>query len=255
MNLSVYNAFCSFAPPSADEGVVVASDLTQEWLLPWWFSHYKKHNNHPVTFVDLGLSKEMKAWCKEHGHLAPLPVPDLFVKEKEELSLKQIALWEKRHGTHFWENRKGWFKKPLACLQAPYKRSIWLDSDCEVRGDLSPLFSKDLSPHKVMVAKEYLEGGGKGVNSGVLVFETDCPLILEWAKEAFAGNARFVGDQDILSHLIEETGVKPKELPPIYNWSRFSGENPEAIVMHWHGNHGKKVIAHQITKQNLEIFS
>ncbi len=28
-------------------GVLVASDQTLEWMLPWWWRHYKKHNNFP----------------------------------------------------------------------------------------------------------------------------------------------------------------------------------------------------------------
>ena len=106
-----------------------------------------------------------------------------------------------------------------------------------------------------MVAMEFMEGGGEGVNSGVLLFDTGCPLILDWAKEALHGNAVFVGDQDILSHLIDSTKTPVATLPPIYNWSRFAGESQDAVVMHWHGNHGKTVISHQIARKNLEIFT
>lgn len=255
MNPTLYNSYCKFAETTQEKGIVIASDLTQEWLLPWWMENYEKHNSLPVSFVDFGMSSEMKEWCKKKGNYIPLPIPDVFVKEKEELSKEIIEIWEERHGKGFWVNRNAWFKKPLACLQSPYEKTIWVDSDCEIRGDLSPLFSLPLPSSNLMVAKEYAEGGGEGVNSGVLVFKNGAPLILEWGKESLLGNEVFVGDQDILSYLIDSQQIEVATLPPIYNWSRFSGENPEAIVMHWHGNHGKTVISHQISRKNLEIFN
>ena len=41
----------------------------------------------------------------------------------------------------FWQCRNAWFKKPLACLQSPFKRTIWVDLDCEVRRELGELFA------------------------------------------------------------------------------------------------------------------
>ncbi len=59
-----YKLLCQSSVPTSfhPEGVIVASDLSQEWLLPWWWDHYKNFNNFPVTFVDLELSNKMKTW-------------------------------------------------------------------------------------------------------------------------------------------------------------------------------------------------
>ena len=46
------------------DGVIVGSDYSQEWLLPWWWENYTKHNRYPVTFVDFGLSQEPIELCR-----------------------------------------------------------------------------------------------------------------------------------------------------------------------------------------------
>lgn len=235
-----------------DRGCIVASDLSQEWLLPWWWDHYSMHNTLPVTFVDLGLSSEGRSWCKQKGHYVQLPYIPLHVLDKKELPQEQILAWEQEHGTHFWPSRNAWFKKPLACLQSPYKKTLWLDLDCEVRGLLDPVFELSIPASHMTIGREYTERHGEGVNSGVILFETPCLLLQSWAEEALRNSHLYVGDQDILSKFMQENPSSMGVLPPIYNWSRFQGENPNAVIMHWHGNHGKTVISHQIMKKNLE---
>jgi len=45
-------------------GVVVAANGTQEWLLKWWWDHYSKNSDFPVTFFDLGKSKSARNFCE-----------------------------------------------------------------------------------------------------------------------------------------------------------------------------------------------
>ncbi len=229
-----------FKTPSLLEGVIVGTDQTQEWILPWWWHHYSKFNTLPVTFIDFGMTETAKAFCKERGSLVKLPIPDIFVAEKQEIDDASIHLWENTFGKEFWMRRNGWFKKPMACLLSPYQKSIWIDLDCEVRGSLNPL----LTYETLALAKDIHDpiSERKGYNSGVIVFKHGLPLFEEWADTAFASNHLFAGDQDVLTHLIKTRGFKIDELPLIYNWSRCSGEDPEAVVYHWHGRHGKQVI-------------
>ncbi|MBS0628502.1 MAG: hypothetical protein JSS09_09885 [Verrucomicrobia bacterium] len=237
----------------AEKGFIVAADLTQEWLLPWWFENYSKHNNLPVAFVDFGLSKEMKQWCQEKGHYINLPIPDVFVAEKDTLPTQHIEFWENQFGTHFWKSRNAWFKKPLACLQSPYQKSVWMDLDCEIKGSLLPIFSLPDSAVGLTIAKGYsFITDGADVNSGVIFFQRGSPIIEDWAKEAIRNNHVYVGDQDILYDLILKKNLPIGELPSIYNWSRFSESNPNALVVHWHGDHGKSFITHQIQKSNMQ---
>src|SRR5690606_21882871 len=109
------------------DGVVVATDITQEWLLPWWWENFRKYNACPVAFVNFCMSEEKKAWCREHGELIPLLVVDDFVAEREEIATELVSDWEKSFSKKFWPSRNAWFKKSLACLQSPFQRTIWCD--------------------------------------------------------------------------------------------------------------------------------
>ncbi len=232
--------------PLQEKGVLVASDSTQEWLLPWWFENYQKHNDLPVCFVDFGLSAPMKAWCKSKGDYIYLEVPDVFVAEKKVCTESDILLWEEGYGKSFWESRNAWFKKPLACLQSCYQKTLWVDSDCEIRGSLKPLFSMEI-PFSGMMVNQDLE-----VNSGVILFVYRSCLIEKWARLSLENNKHYRGDQDILADLLKKQ--EAANLPLIYNHSRLLEDVPNVVVKHWHGANGKTVIAHQIHKKNLEIF-
>ncbi len=219
------------------EGIVVGSDDRQEWLLPWWWENYRRHNSFPVAFVDFGLSERMKEWCRGRGELVSLRVADVFVKDRDEVEGSRVEEWEKAYGEGFWYSRKAWFKKPLACLRSPFQKSIWMDTDCEVLGKLDPLF--ELSG--MAIAKDQVN---EGYNSGVVVFQRDDPIIQEWVDLSFEKNGEFRGDQELLSVILQ--GKSICELPPIYNWSVGYGENPEAVICHWLGDMGKMALRNQI---------
>ena len=87
----------------------------------------------------------------------------------------------------------------------------------------------------------------------MIVFEHGAKLIEHWAEESFKESHLFIGDQDILRSLIDNNKLETGDLPLLYNWSRFNKDNPEAVVMHWHGNYGKTTIAHLIAKKNLAL--
>jgi len=243
----IYSSYRKWRTANRQEkdGILVATDLTQEWLLPWWWQNYRKFNTHPVAFVDLGMSEEAKEWCKERGEWIPLPVADIFVATKEEVTPSLVEAMEKACGNLFWTSRNAWFKKPLACLQSPFRRTIWIDLDCQVQGAIEPLFSTCESMIAMVSETE------RFYNSGVIVFKEYTPLIESWADAAFERNHEYRGDQDILNQLIQEQNLPVFELPESCNWMRIKGENPEALIMHWHGQYGKEHILHQMRKENL----
>ncbi len=227
------------------DGVIVAADMSQEWLLPWWLESYQKHNSFPVAFIDLGMSFQGKKWCQSQGEHIPLRILPDFVKEREEIDPAHIASWEKTYGHWFWDSRAAWFQKPLACLKTPFERTLWIDLDCEVLAPLSPLFSYS-TPDKIGIVRDQTKAGASSpfpiYNSGVISFCRNSPLIAEWAQQSMELNHTFTGDQDVLSYLIEQKPHSIAEIPPIYNWSRTLPENKEAAIVHWHGQHGKVVI-------------
>lgn len=230
-------------------GILVGSNARQEWLLSWWWENYRRHNNDPVSFVDFGLSAEKKEWCKERGRLISLRMPPLFVKDRDEVDTLLVKEWESRFPDLFWESREAWFKKPQACLQSPYKKTIWLDLDCEVVKPLNGL----LKAPGIALARDRaaLEPRFPIYNSGVIVFQKNDPLIFEWAKQSIEKNELFRGDQDLLSQIIAEKRHSISELSPIYNWSVGEGEREDVVIYHWLGEAAKSALRNKLILEAL----
>ena len=228
---------------SKKNGFLVAADSKQEWLLPWWWKHYSSYNCLPVTFVDIGMTPAMESWCKDRGNYIRLPSEKAPVITNSVVAEDNIPYWEKKYGKDLWEHRPAWFKKPQACLLSPYEKTVWMDLDCEVKGCLDEIFSIPTPPFGVSCCSEYLQGNWIGVNSGVVVFLQDSYLVQEWADESFLNHHLYAGDQDVLSALIAKNPLTLGDLPICYNHSRFNHNHSEALVIHWHGDLGKKIIA------------
>lgn len=200
-----------------DKAFLTGCDATGEWLLPWFFEAYKLHNDTPLIFADFGV-KNLDA-IKPHVHAI-------------------INLTE--------TDEKGWFKKPKAMLYSPSVKTVWLDTDCHVLGDLSPLFDM-LQPGKLNMVEDKpwtKRTGQTFYNSGVVGY-IDKPAIMKaWAKEIIENPNR--GDQETLHQMLDPiaqlTYINP--LPNDYNWLRVQLENdgqdsPTKKVMHWTGQKGK----------------
>lgn len=231
------------------DGIIVGSNQTQEWLLPWWWENYQRHNQYPVTFFDFGLSSEAKIWCRQKGNLVSLPMSNFFVREKEEVDLVTAQRWEGRYGEQFWASRNCWFKKPFACSLSPYDRTIWLDLDCEIVSSLQNLFSFCEHPSGFAIAKDQIENSS--YNSGVMVFKKNNTLIEQWAHLAWERNGQFRGDQDLLSKIILDARASICELPQIYNWIIGYGLNSQVVIYHWVGEIGKQLLRNQLILDNL----
>lgn len=239
-----------------EDGIIVGTDISQEWLLPWWWRNYQKYNSYPVVFVDLGMSYEKKAWCKERGELIPLRLFADFVNEKSQVDRAKIRAWEEETGNHFWSCREAWFKKPLACLQTPFLRTLWIDLDCEVRGSIGDLFSyADEPPGLAMVKDQGFKNKDsyQMYNSGVICYRRHLDAIVDWGRACIETNGLFRGDQEVFSYLIAEKKIPLSVLSSLYNWSRTLHENKEAVIFHWHGPFGKFAIRQQLNFENLPL--
>lgn len=228
-----------------NDGVIVASDIFTEWLIPWWWDNYRRTNSFAVIFVDLGMSQSMRKWCKKRGECISL-ASEISVSSKELIDPAIAKEWEKGGGEKFWETRAIWFKKPLICLQSPFRRTIWSDLDCEILGPLDPLFAYcDNNVGLSLVQYDDLPT----YNSGIIVFKKEVPLLKTWVQKTFSSNHLFRGDEELLSHLIVEQKLPIIELPRIYNWNYRWPNHDCAKVIHWYGAPGKTIIYNKINSK------
>ena len=244
------------------KGVVVASNEQQEWLLPWWWENYTKHNTFPVTFINFGLSEEGKSFCRQRGELVEIPFLP-FIGVKEETEEERGVFWESIYGSSaWWAKRSLWHKKPIALLQTPYEQTLWLDTDCEVHASLAPLFEKMTKESGLLICPEPEEAQEfdreKGhifvdevlFNSGVIGFTRGSPYILEWACHTLKDHGFYLGDQNLLSRLIYEKKWPVQILDRLYNWRQIThGKHPDVKITHWVGDMGKFFIS--MKKLNL----
>ncbi len=238
------------------QGVVIASNESQEWLLPWWWENYAKHNTFPVTFVDLGLSEEGKKFCKEKGELVEIPSYP-FVGIEEKIEEGRTESWNKIFGGNLWaEKRRYWHKKSIALLQTPYQHTIWLDTDCEVLCSLAPLFEKIAQNDAILICpshekvQEYIIKTGIVFadeilfNSGVIGYTRESKYILQWAIHTIKEHGFHFGDDNLLSRLIYEKKWPVQILDKVYNWREIEqGRNPDIKISHWAGESGKFFIS------------
>ena len=207
-----------------DKAFLTGADLNTEWMLPWFFKNYKKHNNTPLIFADFGVI--------DRDAIAPHVHAIIDMTKVEE---------------------KGWFKKPKALVHAPATKTVWIDSDCQIKSDISGIFDL-LLPNKLNMVEDLpwaKRRGGVQFNSGVVGI-IDKPLILgmwaNWVKENPS-----VGDQETLTEnlnpITQMTYINA--LPNEYNWLRLQIENDNqpatnARVIHWTGQKGKDRIRSMI---------
>jgi hypothetical protein len=219
-------------------GVVVAADRGAEWLVPWWWECYRKHHRQDVAFVDFGMSEEARSWCAQRGLLIPFAGESDFVKPKELVGKKEQQKWEAIYGPKVWQARRSWFKKPLAMLQSPFERSVWMDLDCEVCRPIDAIF-------------EGIDAGALGAvrvakrahyNSGVIVYDKKAPLLKAWAEACLKKHGSCIGDETLLSHLIRKNQYPFKELGREFNWMMGWGYQPDLVIAHWAASWGKLCI-------------
>ncbi len=241
-----------------DRGVLTGCDQNQEWLLVHWWKNYTKHNQFPIAFIDFGMSKSAKMWCEKHGVVVTPDVPNDMITAKEEISPITTKFWERIYPGNFWPGRKAWFAKPFALLQTPFKHSLWIDLDCEVRGDLAEPFSVLNQGHEFAIVPTtstyerscHITGLHRSdervYNAGFLAYSHTCPLIQKWAENVYSRNHEFLGDENALIRTISEEKWKVKELPSDYNTPCFLPEPDGVKVVHYCGHLGKQKLLQRI---------
>lgn len=230
----------------ASEGIIVGCDWKMQTMIPWWWKHYRKHNNLPVAFIDFGLSGTMHKYCKTKGRVINLWIPKYLLKNrypipntlKKEISPKELRRLKLERATYF--------HKPFAMLKTPFKKTVWIDLDCQINGSIAPLFHfcgheialTPMSPYKHQNPTQSKKNTEKRViyNSGVVCYQKGDPTISQWAAESVCRPEWYYGDQDVLNELIWDEKVKVKSVPNRYNWIvKEWGQNPNAEVIHYAG--------------------
>lgn len=235
-----------------DQGILIASDQNQEWLLPWWWSNYSASNEYPVVFIDFGMTPKAKAWCRERGKLIPFatPMPPIL---KKNIAPAQKLLWEEHYGKLIWQRRKIWFKKPFAFLLSPFPYTLWLDLDTQVNKNVEPLFNclnffdialkRDSEEiQKLHRQRNYIGPDEVNYDCGIVAFRKDAPILRYWTEEIIDRNHQYVYDQQALAKALSKHPTPLFELSESANWSGSKGMNPTAIIIHHHGGYLKELI-------------
>ena len=235
-----------------DKGLLAFSNQRLEWMLPWWVETVRAHSNLPITFIDAGLSKRMRKWCRSKGDVIKLE-DQIPVASRQKVAPEQQKLWESLYFGDVWESRKAWFLKPQVLNLTPYQKTLYLDIDCQVVSEIDSLF--DLKSECALVE----EKGGVGqllpathtiYNSGVILYEKNAPLIVEWQEAAKFNTHKFMGDEDLLSALIHEK-YSVHTLDARFNCRPSSPKVNSAHIIHHVGLQGKR----DILSFMLESFS
>lgn len=239
-------------------GILVGCDQKQEWLLSWWYTHLRKNNRDiPVAFGDFGMSEEARRWCEQRGILIPSSeIPPLSSQESKEVGwLYEKKRWRlKNQELHSsGPQRAIWFRKPLLMKQSPFTRTLWTDLDCQILGNLSPLFSLSLKETKVALKGAgmhfFIETLDKKAciriphyNSGVILFEKDSSLLDFWIFLTSQGMESFVCDDQILSLAISCCHLPVTRIPLKYNREYPWIFNPKTVILHWSSEAGKHAL-------------
>ena len=213
-----------------DKLFITGCDVNTEWQLPWFWENYKEYNDTPLLVMDVGMSKDMRVWVEENIH----ECVDVLTQAE------------------------GWFKKPSAMLRAceESEKVCWLDTDCQVFGDISPIFDLTV-PFKIGMVEDRPWTKRRGeygawYNSGVVVWEGKPNILRAWAEQCI--NDGWVGDQETLyammggDEIMKMSIIEP--LPHKYNTLRLdyvdniAVKNP--LIVHHTGKKGKEVIKEQI---------
>ena len=212
------------------EVFLTGCDVNTEWQLPWFIHNYTKYNDTPLIIADFGMSEEMLS------HVSMFEV--IPIKSQE----------------------KGWFKKPRAMLTASRLRDVkkvcWLDTDCEIKGNIEHIF--DLSePNKLGMVEDRPWSSrrnemGKWYNSGVVLIEGTPTILGDWAGNCVRNPVQ--GDQEVLYFMMGGDEMKKlvyiNPLPHTYNTLRIdyvdgiAVKNP--LIVHHTGEKGNKTIREQM---------
>lgn len=205
-----------------EQCVLTGCDAKSEWQLEWFMDNYLKNNsNIPIVLCDFGMSSNVLERIKY-----------LF---SGVMDLTQ-------------SQQSGWFKKPIAMFNSPAKKTLWLDTDCEVKANLESLFQM-IVPNKLSMVEDKPWSSRRGEiwhNSGVVGLIGRPQILHTWCK-AVTENPE-VGDQEVLHSVLNPITrlTHINDLPFEWNVMRLATDVDDykgpIKIQHHTGDKGKKKI-------------
>ena len=246
----------------APRGVIIGADKTQEWMLDWWYFHYKKYNSYPITICDFGLSGQGKKQAQKMGTLLDIQKESLLKYFSQ--SLKTPPHWEKSYARCDLDRMHPiWMLKPCAMKLTLFEHTIWVDLDCEIRDSLSPIFESNSGFTCALDTKKFEAGlkqngvlsqDASAFNTGVIGYKRGCNIIDLWVEEIFENHNKYPSDQDALSQLIYQYNLNIDILKTTFNAHASKQNDPKMKVIHWAHPFGKKHILDQMLSLQFKQY-
>ena len=241
-----------------DKGIIIGADQTQEWMLGWWYSHYRKYCDYPVVICDFGMSKKGLVKAKQIGTILNFDRESLLKLFGKTLCSKKKAAWQVLYSGELQNIHSIWMLKPFALSHTPFEKTLWIDLDCQIQGNLATIFTfidnltgftiaPEMPDYQTLLkAKGYLLPGETVFNSGVIGFRKNCPILDVWKDEILLHHQDHLGDQDALSRIIYRHRFPVHRMPLKYNARQRHANDPSTHIVHHVQLWGKKHILEQM---------
>ena len=233
-------------------------------MIPWWFYSIRRFSSLPLHIIDIDLPDQRRDWCDKYGIGRTLFSLNKSPPQKQQIDETLGNLWESTYLGNVWQNREVWFAKPEALQKTPFKKTLFLDLDCEVKGpidsllELSSSFAICKNPDFVQeeaLLNQAIKPGESIYNSGVILYEKGHDLIDKWAKISYETANQHMGDEDTLSLILNSTSTSFSLIPESFNCRPTSPNVEKAHIVHHVGIEGKRNIMAQILYYRLGIQS
>ncbi|MBI3211128.1 MAG: hypothetical protein HYZ47_00350 [Simkania negevensis] len=237
-----------------NNGILTGCDENQEWFLKWWWENYSRFNSAPVAFFDFGMSESAKLYCKSKGAVIDCTHFDFPFASQKEIPKLKWKMWERVYPGNIWKTREATLKKTLSLVRTPFTKSIWVDLDAKIQGDLTPLFTACEKEKGFAIAKahpSYIRSGTiaglylpdqEVYNTGVFSFLHSSPILKRWIENLRLKNQEFMADEDLLLHTLYTEKLTVTELSRKYNWPIYHPSEEKPVILHYLGALGKERI-------------
>ncbi len=242
-------------PLPAGCGVVTAADCGHFCGFQVLYTSLMRGHDVGVLLVDIGLTDAQRAWASRQPGLIVYRFPPdrLVVSPREE----------------YWQ---AW-NKPFFVAASPFRRTLWLDTDCLVRDDLTPIFRHlEARPFISSHRPEWTNPNGPGLAdalpavrgaredftacTGVFAFdlERDWYIVNEWmaltrlaAEHPWGLTEEFrFWDEGVFRAVVQTLGLYGECVPDL-RWNRTidpQAESLEAFLPTVAEAHGQDCVLH-----------